>query len=42
MELVPLMWEFEVGGVPSDETKNFLCLTTLSTVDEDKITRVPS
>ena len=26
MELVPLVWE--VGGVPSDETKKFLCLTT--------------
>jgi hypothetical protein len=33
MELVPLVWE--VGGVPSDETKKFLCLTTL-TVDEDR------
>ena len=24
MDLVPLVWEFEVGGVLSDETKNFL------------------
>ena len=40
MELVPLVWE--VGGVPSDETKKFLCacLTTL-TVDEDRLQDYP-